>query len=42
MQNSILYVIVIPWYEDIIFITWVRGGAKDESNNNDIIQAYGV
>jgi len=37
----LLYVIVIAHYKgDIIVITWVRGGAKDERNNNDIFQVY--
>ena len=36
------YVIVMPQYEgDIIVITRFRGGAKDDCNNNDIIQVYG-
>ena len=33
---TIDYVIVKSHYEEVIVvITWVRGGAKDECNNND-------
>ena len=33
--SSRLWVLVKSHYEEVIVITWVRGGAKDECNNND-------